>query len=96
MGANHGLAAVTHNPSGCSLGIIGLGRMGFRIAQKAHAAFKVSILYNDFPKLPGFVKKEVEAHVCEKLHHMLVVTDSVLIATPFGKNKVVDVERVEI
>ena len=88
--ANRNTAAVTHNPNGFSLGIIGLGRIGYRIAQKASVAFEMKILYNDIRRMPPGVEKSIDATFYEKLDDMLGVSDCVLVATPFGGNKVIN------
>lgn len=88
--ANRNSAAVTHNPNGYSLGIIGLGKIGYRIAEKAHGAFGMKILYNDIRQLPSDIERGVDAKFYPKLNDMLAEADTVLVATPFGGEKVVD------
>ncbi|KAJ9636287.1 hypothetical protein H2201_007854 [Coniosporium apollinis] len=88
--ANKNIAAVTHNPNGSSLAIIGLGRIGYRIAQKAHQSFEMKILYNDIRRMPEEVEKSIDATFYEKLDDMLAVADCVLVATPFGGSKVLN------
>jgi lactate dehydrogenase-like 2-hydroxyacid dehydrogenase len=88
--AHRNIAAVTHNPKGHNLGIIGLGNIGFRIAQKAHTAFGMKILYNDLVRKAPEVESSVEAVFYEELTDMLAVSDCVIVATPFGGSKVLD------
>ncbi|KAF2089949.1 D-isomer specific 2-hydroxyacid dehydrogenase [Saccharata proteae CBS 121410] len=92
--ANRGIAAITHNPNGSSLGIVGLGKIGYRIAQKAHQSFGMNINYNDIRRMPKAVEKSVDATFYPKLTDMLAVSDCVLIATPFGGEKVVDAKEI--
>jgi len=87
-------AALTRNPNGHSLGIIGLGKIGMRIAQKAYTAFGMKVIYNDIRRLPPSVEAEVEAKYYEKLDDMLAVADVVLVATPFGGNKIIDAQKI--
>ncbi|KAK4950670.1 hypothetical protein LTR10_010663 [Elasticomyces elasticus] len=87
------IAATTRNPAGHSLGIIGLGKIGFRIAQKAQKSFGMSILYNDIRQLPSSVEQEVEAKYFEHLDDMLAVADCVLVATPFGGDALINSEK---
>lgn len=91
--ANRNSAAVTHNPNGYSLGIIGLGKIGFRIAQKANMAFGMKIMYNDIRRLPSSIEDEVGATFYDKLDDMLGVADCVLVSTPFGGSKVLEADK---
>lgn len=81
--ANQNIAAVTHNPNNHILGIIGLGRIGYRIAQKASLAFEMKIWYHDVVR---FVEKEesLGARWCDTLDELLENADCVLLATPFA------------
>ncbi|KAF2875848.1 D-mandelate dehydrogenase-like protein [Massariosphaeria phaeospora] len=81
--ANQNVAAVTHNPNGSILGIIGLGKIGYRIAQKATAAFEMRIWYHDVVR---FEEREqsIGARWCETLEELLQNADCVLLATPFS------------
>jgi len=91
--AQQNIAANTYNPNGHSLGIIGLGKIGFRIAQKAHQSFGMSIVYNDIRRLPESVEKEVDAKYYKELDDMLAVADCVIVATPFGGDAIINVEK---
>ncbi|KXH66820.1 alcohol dehydrogenase [Colletotrichum salicis] len=73
-----------HNPRGHTLGIIGLGNIGYRIAQKAHAAFDMKIAYVD--PIPKSAEQEttVKAVRYPDLDTMLAVTDCVVISAPGG------------
>lgn len=85
------IAAVTHNPNGSTLGVIGLGKIGFRIAQKA-AAFEMKVLYHDVVRMEDR-EREVEAEWSASLKELLGKSDCVIIAAPFageillGKNE---------
>ncbi|KAI5359169.1 putative D-isomer specific 2-hydroxyacid dehydrogenase, catalytic domain-containing protein [Septoria linicola] len=86
-------AALTRNPRGHSLGIIGLGKIGFSIAKKAHQSFGMKILYNDIRQLPSNLEAEVGAKYYKELDDMLAVADCVLVATPFGGEAVLNAEK---
>ncbi|KAF2731934.1 D-mandelate dehydrogenase-like protein [Polyplosphaeria fusca] len=81
--ANQNIAAVTHNPNGTVLGIIGLGKIGYRIAQKASTAFEMKIWYHDIVRFEDR-EKAVGAKWCETLEELLRGSDCVLLATPFS------------
>ncbi|KAF2496918.1 D-isomer specific 2-hydroxyacid dehydrogenase [Lophium mytilinum] len=88
--ANRNIAAVTHNPNNFTLGIIGLGKIGYRIAQKAHDSFDMKILYNDIRRMPKDIEDTISATYFESLDAMLPEADCVLVATPFAGDKLMD------
>lgn len=81
--ANQNIAAVTHNPNGSTLGIIGLGRIGLRIAEKITAAFGMKVIYTDVARFEER-EKSVDAEWCESLAELLGKSDCVVLATPFS------------
>lgn len=92
--ANRNTAAVTHNPNGSTLGIIGLGRIGFRIAEKVSNSFGMRILYNDIRQMPKEIEGKVDAQFYPKLDDMLAAADCTLVATPFGGSKVLNADNI--
>jgi lactate dehydrogenase-like 2-hydroxyacid dehydrogenase len=76
------IAAVTHNPNGSVLGIVGLGRIGYRIAQKARV-FEMGLCCYDVAGLEERAK-EVGASWCGSLKELLEKSDCVVLATPFS------------
>lgn len=86
-------AALTRNPRGHSLGIVGFGKIGQSIAKKAYQSFGMRILYNDLRRLPKEVEGEVEAEFYAELDEMLAVADCVLVATPFGGDALINSEK---
>lgn len=86
-------AALTRNPRGHSLGIIGLGKIGYSIAQKAYQSFGMNIIYNDIRQLPSDLEEEVGAKYYKELDDMLAVADCVLVATPFGGDSLLNAEK---
>lgn len=76
------IAAVTHNPNGSVLGIVGLGRIGYRIAQKARA-FEMKVIYYDVVRMQDRAS-EVGAEWCADLRKLLGKSDCVVLATPFN------------
>jgi lactate dehydrogenase-like 2-hydroxyacid dehydrogenase len=81
--ANQNIAAVTHNPNGSTLGIVGLGRIGMRVAEKVARAFEMKIAYYDVIRMVDR-EKEIGARWCETLEELLSTSDCVLLATPFS------------
>ncbi|KAF2848546.1 D-mandelate dehydrogenase-like protein [Plenodomus tracheiphilus IPT5] len=81
--ANQNIAAVTHNPNGSTLGIVGLGRIGLRIAEKATRAFEMQIAYFDVVRMRER-EESVGARWCESLEQLLQTSDCVVLATPFN------------
>ncbi|TKA67029.1 hypothetical protein B0A49_07165 [Cryomyces minteri] len=92
--ANRNIAAVTHNPNGYALGIVGLGKIGYRIAQKASVAFGMKILYNDIRRMPTDIEESISATFHEKLDDLLAAADCTLVATPFGGDKVLQASNI--
>ncbi|KAI0427762.1 D-isomer specific 2-hydroxyacid dehydrogenase [Xylaria sp. FL1042] len=85
--ANRNLAAISRNPSGHTLGIIGYGRIGRRIAEKAHRALDMKIIYNDIVRMPSNIEAETQAAYEKDLEGLLSKADCVVVATPFGGDK---------
>lgn len=81
-----------HNPRGQSLGIIGLGNIGYTIAQKAWNAFGMRILYHDVVRKSPEQEEAVHAAFFPQLHAMLAESDCVVLATPFGGKKLITAE----
>ena len=67
--------------SGKTLGIVGLGRIGTRVAMHAVKGFEMKVLYND-PKPNTEFEKEFGAQFVEKLDDMLPHCDFVSIHVP--------------
>ncbi|KAL9093052.1 MAG: hypothetical protein Q9165_004190 [Trypethelium subeluteriae] len=86
--ANRNIAATTYNPRNSILGIIGLGKIGYLVAQKAKAALGMKIVYNDIRRIPEDIEKTVDAVYYPKLEDMLAIADCAVVATPFGGEKV--------
>ncbi|EAW11759.1 D-mandelate dehydrogenase-like dehydrogenase [Aspergillus clavatus NRRL 1] len=81
------------NPRGRTLGIIGLGQIGYTIAKKAHAAFGMKIAYNDLFRKSPELERAVDAQFVADLDDLLGQADCVIVATPFAGKTLVDAER---
>lgn len=84
--ANQNIAAVTHNPNGSVLGIVGLGRIGYRIAEKMVRACEMQIAYYDVVRQSKEREDGIGAKWCGSLEELLRTSDCVLLATPFSGN----------
>ena len=67
--------------SGKTLGIVGLGRIGSRVALHAVKGFEMKVLYNDPKPNPEF-EKEFGAQFVEKIDELLPLCDFVSIHVP--------------
>ncbi|KFY70878.1 hypothetical protein V499_08900 [Pseudogymnoascus sp. VKM F-103] len=74
--------ALSRNPRGHVLGVIGLGNIGQAIAAKAFAAFKMRILYYDVKRKSSEVEAEVHAAFVPTLQDLVRQSDCVIVATP--------------
>ena len=82
--AHDDVPAISHNPRNRTLGIIGLGNIGFAVAVKVKAALGMKILYNDITRKDHNQEEMVGAIYFEKMEDMLPRCECVLIATPAG------------
>lgn len=80
--AMQGIASVTHNPNGKTVGIVGLGRIGARVAWKVGRALEMDVVYHDVVRMEER-EKEVGAKWCAGLEEMLGVSDCVVLAAPW-------------
>ena len=85
-----------HNPKGHTLGVIGLGNIGYKIALKAYRGFEMKIVYNDlFPQSPEQDAALGGAQRIEDLDELLGVADCIVVATPgAGGKKLLDATRI--
>ncbi|KAK9452443.1 hypothetical protein V1511DRAFT_201413 [Dipodascopsis uninucleata] len=90
--AHQGVQDTAFNVEGKSLGIIGLGNIGYRIAEKAYKAFDMKIYYHDIIRKSKDLEDKIEANFCETLESMLEVVDCTVIATPFSGTSLIDAE----
>lgn len=83
------------NPSGRILGIVGLGNIGYRIAQKAYLGLNMKIAYHDLFRKPKAVEEAVGARFYETLDEMLAAADCILVATPFSGKQLFTADKFE-
>ena len=91
--AHFHLPLKSHNPRGHTLGIIGLGDIGFAIAKKVHAALGMKILYNDIERKATSLEEQVDAVFHLELDGLLAKSDCVLVATPFSGETLITRDR---
>ncbi|KAL8971605.1 MAG: hypothetical protein Q9183_000974 [Haloplaca sp. 2 TL-2023] len=80
--AHHEIPAISQNPRHHTLGIVGLGQIGFAVAKKAYAACGMKIIYHDIKQKSAEQEDEVQAQFFDNVEDMLRVTDCLLLATP--------------
>jgi lactate dehydrogenase-like 2-hydroxyacid dehydrogenase len=80
----------THNPAGHVLGVVGLGRIGARIAEKARAAFGMAVVYHDVVRARGEVEAAVGAEFVERLEDLLARSDCVVLTVPYAGKVVME------
>ena len=93
--AHFDLPLTSRNPQNHSLGIIGLGDIGFAVAKKAHVGLGMKILYNDIERKPLSQEQQVDARFYSNLEEMLGESDCVLIATPFSGQTLITASLLE-
>ncbi|KAL8733057.1 MAG: hypothetical protein Q9181_003728 [Wetmoreana brouardii] len=80
--AHHNVPHLSHNPRGHTLGIVGLGNIGYISAQKAYNACGMKILYHDIVRKSVEQERRIDATFYPNLEDMLPDTDCLLLATP--------------
>lgn len=83
------------NPRGRSLGIIGLGNIGYTIAEKVWRGFGMKVLYHDIVRKNEEQESAVQGTFYENLNEMLGVADCIVLATPFFGEKLITAERLK-
>lgn len=81
------------NPGGRILGIVGLGNIGYRIAQKAYLGLNMKIAYHDLFRKPKSVEEAVGATYYDTLDEMLGAADCIIVATPFSGKQLFTAEK---
>ena len=90
--AHYDLPRTSHNPRGHSLGIIGLGDIGFASAKKVRDALGMDILYHDIQRKPISQEQEIRATYYDRLDEMLGRSDCVLLAAPYAGKVLITAE----
>ncbi|KAM0130899.1 hypothetical protein ACHAP3_007126 [Botrytis cinerea] len=75
-------ASMSHNPRGHTLGIVGLGNIGYNIARKASLAFGMKIMYYDIVRKTPSQEAAIKAQFFTDVDDMLALSDCVVLATP--------------
>ena len=82
--AHRRVAYESHNPRGHTLGIVGLGNIGFAIAKKVRNALGMRILYFDIQRKSREQEKEAGATFFDNQDELFRQSDCLLLATPAG------------
>lgn len=93
LDAHQNSPLTAYNPRNRTLGIVGMGQIGFMIARKAHAAFGMKIQYNDLFRKSPEQEKVVEATYFPNMDGLLANSDCVVVATPFAGQTLITTER---
>lgn len=82
--AHRRVAYESHNPRGHTLGIVGLGNIGFAIAKKVRNALGMRILYFDVQRKSREQEREAGATFFDDRDELFRQSDCLLLATPAG------------
>lgn len=85
--AHNDVVLTSHNPSGHTLGIIGMGKIGYRISEKASRALGMKIVYYDLYQRAPAEEAKINATYYKNLEKMLAASDCVVLATPAFEDK---------
>lgn len=88
--AHREVPAASRNPCGHTLGIVGLGNIGFAIAQKVKPALAMNIIYYDVIRKDKNKENSIGAEFCPSLSELLQRSDCVLIATPHSETPILN------
>ncbi len=88
--ATRNIGALSRNPQGQTLGIIGMGQIGRRVAEKAFLALGMRIHYSDLARIPTQVEHQTDATFHEDLSTLLTESDCVVLAAPFTGRVLLD------
>lgn len=90
MDAHANVGREARNPKGLVLGIIGLGRIGYRIAEKVRGALGMSVRYFDTVRKDEEMERAVGAEYVSSVESLVAEADCVVLATPLvGDRKIV-------
>ena len=95
LDAHQNSTKTSYNPRGHSLGIVGMGQIGFTIARKVYAAYGMKIHYNDLFRKSPEQEKAVDATYFAELDDLLANSDCIVVATPFAGQTLITEERLQ-
>ncbi|OQU95778.1 D-isomer specific 2-hydroxyacid dehydrogenase, NAD binding domain-containing protein [Cladophialophora immunda] len=84
------VSAKAQNPEGKTLGIIGLGRIGYLLAKKAHHGLDMNIQYHDVRRRTQEDETAVQATYIDTLEGLVQTSDCVVCCVPFEGHKLFD------
>ena len=86
-------SAHAHNPEGHSLGIVGMGNIGYLLAKKAYHGLGMRIQYYDIRRRPQDQESLIEAKYFDTLDGLLADSDCIVVCVPFGGEKMFDAAK---
>lgn len=81
-----------YNPRGKVLGVVGLGNIGTKIAEKAVRGFGMRVLYFDVVRKSERLEEELQVEYCGLLRGLVGQADCVVLAAPFSGEKIITAE----
>lgn len=94
MSAHKSVPKTAHSLQGKVLGIIGLGSIGLKIARKAYLGFGMRIHYYDTIQKSKEQEASCQATYAPDIGTLLAYADCVVLATPFGGEKMIKAETI--
>ena len=82
-----------HNPKDHTIGIVGMGRIGYLVAQKVFFGLGAKIAYHDVQRKTPAEEEAVQAEFFPQLENMLAVSDCVVVCMPYFGKKVMMAEQ---
>ncbi|KAI8630224.1 hypothetical protein F5Y19DRAFT_464092 [Xylariaceae sp. FL1651] len=90
--AHERATALSHNPRGRVLGLVGFGNIGQQIAHRMLAAFGMEITYYDVERKSAAVEAGLRARYCWTLESVLRGADCVVLCAPAGAGQLIDAD----
>ena len=84
---------IGHNPEGHTVGVVGMGRIGYLVAKKVFFGLGTKIVYHDVQRRPSVEEELIQAEYFHELHDMLAVSDCVVMCMPYFGHKVMKAEQ---
>jgi lactate dehydrogenase-like 2-hydroxyacid dehydrogenase len=84
---------IGHNPEGHTVGVVGLGRIGYLVAKKIFLGLGANIVYHDVQRKSQEEEQLLQAQYFASLDDMLAVSDCVVVCAPYFGEKIMKAEQ---